>query len=109
MENKDTEEIRKKVSEDYARAVTSGAGCCQPKTGCGNPTDLVVPKGNAAKLAGYQKADVEGIPQDAVENSFGCGHPPVDQVQNPECTSRWERRRLRPARDQRFARSGGED
>jgi len=75
MENKDTEEIRKKVSEDYARAVSSGTGCCQPKTSCCGPTDLVVPKGNAAKLAGYQKADVDGIPQDAVENSFGCGNP----------------------------------
>lgn len=63
------QERRAQVSRAYAEAVTrpaSGGGCC-----CG-PT---IPKGEAAKLAGYQGEDVAGLPDDAVVNAFGCGNP----------------------------------
>lgn len=62
------DEIRKGVSEDYARAVAAGTGC---GCGCGAP----VQKGVAAKLAGYSDEDLASLPREAVENSFGCGNP----------------------------------
>lgn len=60
------EDIRKGVSEDYARAVGAGCGC-----GCGAP----VQKGVAAKLAGYTPQELAALPEEAVVNSFGCGNP----------------------------------
>ena len=70
--------VRADVSEQYTRAVTEGTGCCaisEPATtSCCGPT-AVVPKGNAAKLAGYDAADLASLPADAVTNSFGCGNP----------------------------------
>ncbi|MDI7267428.1 MAG: arsenite methyltransferase [Myxococcota bacterium] len=62
-----SEATRKAVSEAYARMVSSGTGC-----GCGTPA---VPKGVAAKLAGYREEDLAGLPAEAVANSFGCGNP----------------------------------
>lgn len=63
---KRSEERRRNVSEDYARAVQSpGEGCC-----C-SP----VPKGVVAKLAGYSDDEVAALPAEAVVNSFGCGNP----------------------------------
>jgi arsenite methyltransferase len=61
----DPHTTRHDVSEDYARAVTSGAGCC------GGP----VPKGVVAKIAGYSDEDFAVLPAEAVVNSFGCGNP----------------------------------
>jgi SAM-dependent methyltransferase len=59
------DQIRDNVSKDYARAVTSSTSCC------GGP----VPKGVAAKLAGYSDEELEALPPEAVVNSFGCGNP----------------------------------
>jgi arsenite methyltransferase len=59
------EEIRQSVSKDYARAVTTGTGCCSSP----------VPKGVAAKLAGYSDDELAALPPEAVVNSFGCGNP----------------------------------
>jgi len=58
---------RKEVAEDYARAVASpsGGSCCSGP----------VPKGVAAKLAGYAEGDLAALPAEAVVNSFGCGNP----------------------------------
>ena len=56
---------RRDVSADYARAVTSGTGCC------GGP----VPKGVVAKIAGYTNEDFAVLPVEAVVDSFGCGNP----------------------------------
>jgi arsenite methyltransferase len=68
MSNK--EEIRERVSKDYARAVTAPAGgesaCCG-----GTPAQ----KGVVAKLAGYTDAELAALPPEAVVNSFGCGNP----------------------------------
>ena len=65
MNQKD--DIREKVSEAYARAVT------QPAEGCGCCGS--VPKGVAAKLAGYTGEELAALPPEAVQNAFGCGNP----------------------------------
>jgi arsenite methyltransferase len=72
--------VRADVSEQYTRAVTEGTGCCGPTPAakatscCSGPTS-VVPKGTAAKLAGYDAEALAALPADAVTNSFGCGDP----------------------------------
>ena len=64
----DKDGIRKQVSDFYAKSVNQGCGC-----GCNcGPSQ---PKGVAAIQAGYATNDIEGLPQDAVVNSFGCGNP----------------------------------
>lgn len=62
------EDVRKTVSETYARAVQrpAASGCC-----CGGPS----PQGIAASLAGYDRETLAALPPDAVRNSFGCGNP----------------------------------
>ncbi|MFH1017676.1 MAG: arsenite methyltransferase [Pseudomonadota bacterium] len=59
-------EIRKQVSKDYARDVSTPGpkGCCR--------TD---PKGVLAKVAGYSAEEVAALPAEAATNSFGCGNP----------------------------------
>lgn len=61
-------DVRKTVSETYARAVEQPAssGCC-----CAGPA----PQGVAAALAGYSREALAALPADAVQNSFGCGNP----------------------------------
>lgn len=62
------DEIRQSVSKFYGKEVASPTGgCC-----CG---DSVIPKGVAAKIAGYSKDELDSLPPDAVANSFGCGNP----------------------------------
>ncbi|HKQ49427.1 MAG TPA: arsenite methyltransferase [Phycisphaerae bacterium] len=63
-------DIRETVSKTYAKAVTSGGGCCG-----GSPCSGTVQKGVLAKTAGYDAASLAGLPADAVANSFGCGNP----------------------------------
>ncbi|MCB2213208.1 arsenite methyltransferase [bacterium] len=63
----DNEQIRTHVADSYAKAVTRGTGCC-----CG---DDATTRGVAAQWAGYSVGDTEGLPNDAVINSFGCGNP----------------------------------
>ena len=58
--------IRATVSEAYGRAVRAPSSPC-----CSSP----VPKGVAAKLAGYSDQALAGLPIAAVENAFGCGDP----------------------------------
>lgn len=65
-ENNKKNDIRSAISADYARAVTSGDGCCGSK---------VAPKGVVAKLAGYTDEELANLPNEAVVNSFGCGNP----------------------------------
>jgi len=66
MNEKD--KVRKDVSDFYARSVNRGCGC-----GCGCGPAL--PKGVAAKQAGYGADELADLPPDAVANSFGCGNP----------------------------------
>ncbi len=63
-----SEGIRKSVSEFYGKEVMSPSkSCC-----CG---DTTIPKGFAAKIAGYSQEELSALPPDAVVNSFGCGNP----------------------------------
>jgi len=66
---KEKDEIRKTVSKTYAAAVSGSTGC-----GCGCGGD-VAQKGVVAKLAGYDREELEELPAEAVINSFGCGNP----------------------------------
>jgi SAM-dependent methyltransferase len=65
----DSNEIRKGVSQSYARAVKKPAsmGCC-----CGAVPEQ---KGVVVKDGGYTPEELEDLPADAVVNSFGCGNP----------------------------------
>jgi arsenite methyltransferase len=63
------DEIRNQVKDAYAKAVNSGnkGGC-----NCGSPS----PKGIISKKMGeYTPEELKVLPEDAVENSFGCGNP----------------------------------
>ncbi|MFH1532967.1 MAG: arsenite methyltransferase [Pseudomonadota bacterium] len=64
MSEKD--DARKQVSEFYTRSVTAGTGCCDGPT---------LPKGIAARQAGYSEDDLGVVPEDAADSSFGCGNP----------------------------------
>ena len=64
------EQIKDAVRQGYTERV-SGGSCCGSRTapavadcGCGGPTAL-----------GYSKAELAGLPNDAVASSFGCGNP----------------------------------
>ena len=58
--------IRRSVAKSYAKAITSGGGCCG---GDG------IPQGTFAKLANYSREELDSLPPDAVVSSFGCGNP----------------------------------
>jgi len=61
------EKIRETVAKAYGKAVSRPAavGCCSGP----------VQKGEAVKLAGYNREELEALPPEAVINSFGCGNP----------------------------------
>jgi len=64
----DANDVRKRVSQAYAKAVNTPAvdsgGCCTPSQ-----------KGAAARSAGYTSRQLSSVPKDAVINAFGCGNP----------------------------------
>ena len=72
MEKLTSEEIREKVRQRYARAITAktgcggGSGCCG--SGAGKATAAIT--GNL-----YTANDVAGLSPELVEASFGCGNP----------------------------------
>jgi arsenite methyltransferase len=71
-----SEEIREAVRKKYAQAITQKTGCC----GGGNANPSCCggdPLNQADIITGnlYQKIDLEGLPEDLVANSFGCGNP----------------------------------
>jgi SAM-dependent methyltransferase len=59
------DDVRRSVSDAYARAVTGKGGCC---------SSSATPKGATARLAGYE-AELGAVPAEAAANSFGCGNP----------------------------------
>jgi ubiquinone/menaquinone biosynthesis C-methylase UbiE len=61
------EKVRDTVAKAYGKAVSKPAavGCCSGP----------VQKGEAVKLAGYSREELEALPPEAVVNSFGCGNP----------------------------------
>lgn len=70
-----TEDIREIVRQKYARAITGKASCCGDSRGsdcCGGPLS------DATKVITgglYRSDEVDGLPQDIVGASFGCGNP----------------------------------
>jgi len=61
------EKVRNEVSKAYAKAVKKPPmSCC----GGGKKT-----KGAVVDLAGYEKQELDSLPDQAVVNSFGCGNP----------------------------------
>ena len=66
------DKIRESVSKTYTKAVRGSGGCCVP-TCCDDV--MAIPKGEAAKVAGYGDDELGSLPADAVENAFGCGNP----------------------------------
>lgn len=67
-----SDQVRGKVTEDYARAVTDSGGLCCAGSGCCGPVEQ---KGVVAKMAGYTSDELAALPAEAVVNSFGCGNP----------------------------------
>jgi arsenite methyltransferase len=62
------DQVRQRVSQTYARAVSSTG---EQRSCCGGEA----PKGVVALLAGYTADELRALPADAVVNSFGCGNP----------------------------------
>ena len=73
MEKLTNEEIREKVRQRYASAITAKTGC-----GCGDGSCCGSGAGKAAAaITGnlYTADDVTGLSPELVEASFGCGNP----------------------------------
>ena len=71
-------EIKQSVREHYAALVADkeeAKSCCASASCCESSGMEEALKGNFAALAGYTEEQVSQIPEDAVENSFGCGNP----------------------------------
>jgi arsenite methyltransferase len=73
------DDVRREVSNAYAKAVTkpSGGGCCGTAPGQKSSCCGAAPaqKGVVAKLGGYTHEELAALPTEAVVNSFGCGNP----------------------------------
>jgi SAM-dependent methyltransferase len=72
------EKVRERVQESYGAAVREGGSCCgdvveeeKERACCAD----AIPKGVAAKTAGYSEEELGSLPSAAVVNSFGCGNP----------------------------------
>src|SRR5680860_1216291 len=74
-----SDDIRRQVSEAYTRAVgrPGEGGCCGPSC-CSDSGG----KGVVVESAGYEATSLEALPEDAVENAFGCGNPVAFSVLN---------------------------
>lgn len=77
-----TEDIREKVKERYAQAITQKASCCgdtmsQSGCCCGSPNDVDISNGL------YINMDLDGLPEDMLAASFGCGNPILLAQLNP--------------------------
>jgi len=70
-----SEDIREVVRQKYAQAITLKTGCCgDGNTGsscCGDPLN----KTDSITGDLYSAVDLEGLPEDMVAASFGCGNP----------------------------------
>ncbi|KJS14928.1 MAG: arsenite S-adenosylmethyltransferase [Peptococcaceae bacterium BRH_c4b] len=68
-----SEDVREFVRKNYARAITQKNGCCGNSGSCccGDPLS------NASMITSdlYRLDETEGLPQDVVAASFGCGNP----------------------------------
>jgi len=64
-------DIRAQVKEKYAQAIKSKSGCCGLTSCCGDNQDAT----NAVTGNLYQAAEIEGLPQNLLTTSLGCGNP----------------------------------
>lgn len=66
------EDIREVVKLKYAQAIALKKGCCGSGSSCcgGNSLEVDMITGGL-----YQAKEVDGLPQDLVATSFGCGNP----------------------------------
>ncbi len=72
----DAEQIKIAVREHYADLVKSGESCCTSSNCCDTEIDIEASlTGESANQNGYTDVQLSSIPDDAVENSFGCGNP----------------------------------
>jgi len=70
-----SDDVREFVGGKYARAITQKTSCCGNSKGggcCGDPLSNV---SNMITGDLYRSEEVEGLPLDAVNASFGCGNP----------------------------------
>lgn len=65
---KTEDQIREQVRDRYTAAVSMKSGCC-------GSTSHEIPAERVACCAGYSESELQSIPADAVQNSFGCGNP----------------------------------
>ena len=65
------EKIKTMVRDRYTAAVSTDSGCCGSKT----QESQIIPVDRVACSAGYTQDQLQSIPKDAVQNSFGCGNP----------------------------------
>lgn len=69
--------IKERVQKHYTQAITARSGCCGP-----TPTEADADSGGCCgggtstlQLSGYQTEELQTLPNDAVQSSFGCGNP----------------------------------
>jgi len=73
------EEIREQVRQKYAQVIKTKSGCCASTGCCGGSQDTTnVVTGNL-----YQSGEVEGLPQNLLATSLGCGNPTALGNLNP--------------------------
>jgi arsenite methyltransferase len=65
------EDIREQVRQKYAQAIKSKSGCCGLKGCCGDSQDTT----SAITADLYQSTEMEGLPQNLLTTSLGCGNP----------------------------------
>ena len=67
--------VKQQVRERYTAAVSDESGCCST-TCCGaSKKNQVIPADRVAATSGYSAEQLNSLPADAVQNSFGCGNP----------------------------------
>ncbi len=78
------QDIKEAVKRRYAGAIERPvSSCCGPApsqpvqigSACCGPTVTETMKGSLVKTAGYGEDELERLPANAVQNSFGCGNP----------------------------------
>ncbi len=65
------EDIREIVKQKYAQAITQKSSCCCSSKCCSGSSS----QSNQITAELYSSEQFEGLPQDLVANSFGCGNP----------------------------------
>jgi len=72
MPNRNNDEIRQAVRENYAKVASSSGCCCDPAC-CGKPSDAQTAAAASVSL-GYSEHDVASVP-DGSNMGLGCGNP----------------------------------